>query len=229
MKKRYIFIIIFIFLLCIIFISILNKKAMPAIITYANVETKKIGIEVLRNVGTNDVKKLLDGKELFKISRNNKGDIDNIDFNTTLINESLVVIAKNVRKRLIEIEEGKNLPEELYYDTNIKNKKGIVFEVPMGVAFNNAFTYNLGPKIPVRIKYSGNVALDVKTRISEYGINNALIEVFIYIEVTQTTILPFQSDEVKLSSEIPIIMKVVRGEVPSYISGYNHSYSLPIN
>lgn len=196
---------------------------MPAIISYANVETKRIGIEVLRSVGTSDVKKLFEGKELFEISRNSKGDVDAIDFNTPLINESLVVIAKNVRKRLVEIEQGKNLPEEY------SNKNGIIFEVPMGVAFNNAFTYNLGPKIPVRIKYSGNVALDVKTRISEYGINNALIEVYIYIEVTQRTILPFQSDDVKLTSEIPIIMKVIKGEVPSYISGYSHSYSLPIN
>ena len=111
-------------------------------------------------------------------------------------------------------------------DNNLKN--GIIYEVPIGVVFGNSFLSNVGPKIPVRIKYSGNVGLDVKTKVKEYGINSALIEVYIYVEVTQRTILPFQSKDIKLTSQIPVIMKVVKGEVPNYISGINKSYSLPL-
>ena len=86
----------------------------------------------------------------------------------------------------------------------------------------------MGPKIPVKVKYSGNVGLDVKTKVSEYGLNSALIEVYVYVEVTQRTIIPFQSKDIKLTSEIPIIMKVVKGKIPSYISGINKNYSLPM-
>ena len=64
--------------------------------------------------------------------------------------------------------------------------------------------------------------------MSEYGLNSALIEVYVYVEVTQRTIIPFQSKDVKLTSEIPIIMKVVKGKIPSYISGINKNYSLPM-
>ena len=107
--------------------------------------------------------------------------------------------------------------------------KGIIYEIPSGVVFNNAFLSNVGPKVPVKIKYSGNVGLDVKTRVEKYGINSALVEVYIYVEVTQRTILPFQSKDIKLTSEIPVVMKVIKGNAPYYLSGTNGSYNLPIN
>lgn len=228
-KNVYVYILICLFVFSILFITVLNNKAMPVIMNYASVQTKKIGIEVLRSVGTKDINKLISGQDVFTIIKNNNGEIESIDFDTVFINNALIIISKNVRARLKEVEEGQNLPEEMYSDIGNKSlKNGIIYEVPIGVAFGNSFFANVGPKIPVKIKYSGNVGLDVKTKVSEYGLNSALIEVYIYVEVTQRTILPFQSKDVKITSEIPVVMKVVKGNIPNYISGINQSYSLPI-
>lgn len=229
LKNIYVLIFLFLIFFSLVFLIVLNKRAMPIIINYANVQTKRIGIEILRNAGTKEVNELLKDKNLFKIAKNNNGEIESIDFDTGIINESLLVVAKNVRKRLKEVEKGENLPEEVYMDVLDKDlKKGIIYEVPIGVVFGNSFLANIGPKVPVKIKYSGNVGLDVKTRVSQYGINSALIEVYIYVEVTQRTILPFSSKDIKLTSEIPIVMKVVKGSTPYYLSGINGSYSLPL-
>lgn len=228
-KNIYVSIFLILFVFSIVFLTVLNKKAMPSIMSYANVQTKRIGIEILRSVGTKDVNDLLRNKELFTIIKNNEGEIESIDFNTAIINDALIVVAKNVRSKLKEVEKGEGLPEEMYSELLDKNlKKGIIYEVPVGVVFGNSFLSNFGPKIPVKIKYSGNVGLDVKTRVKQYGLNSALIEIFIYVEVTQRTILPFQSKDVKLTSEIPVIMKVVKGTIPNYMSGINESYSLPL-
>ena len=122
------------------------------------------------------------------------------------------------------------MPSEMFYNNlNKKIKNKIVYMVPIGIVFNNAFLYNLGPKIPVKIEYSGNVGLDVKTSVKAYGVNSALIEVYVYVEVTQRTILPFTSKDTKLTSKIPIVLKVVKGSVSNYISNNNPSYSLPLN
>lgn len=229
LKNVYALVFIFLIVFCIIFLVVLNKKAMPSIMSYANVQTKRMGIEVLRSVGTRDVNELLKDRELFIITKNNNGEIESIDFNTSVINEALVVVAKNVRKRLKEVEKGESLPEEMYSDMLDKDlKKGIIYEVPSGIVFGNSFLSNVGPKIPVKIKYSGNVGLDVKTKVKEYGLNSALIEIYIYVEVTQRTILPFQSEDIKLTSEIPVIMKVVKGGVPNYALNLKESYSLPL-
>ncbi len=229
-KNTYIVIFIFLIIFSTIFLIILNKKAMPVIMNYASVQTKKIGIEVLRNTGTDELNELIDNNNLFSVTQNNNGEIESIDFNTRVINDALKIIAKNVRKRLKEVEKGKNLPDEIY--ENILDKKlknGIIYEVPVGVVFGNSLLSNIGPKIPVKIKYSGNVSLDIKTRVSEYGLNSALIEVYVLVEVTQRTILPFQSKDIKLSSEIPIVIKVIKGSIPYYLQGINETYSLPMN
>ena len=229
-KNVYVLIFAFLIVSSAVFLIILNKKSMPAIMSYANVQTKRIGIEIVRSAGLKEVNELLKDKELFTIIKNNDGEIESIDFDTGLINNALIVVAKNVRARLKEIEKGENLPEEVYSNVLDKNlKNGIIFEIPMGVALGNTLFSNLGPKIPVKIKYSGNVGLDVKTRVSEYGLNSALIEIYIYVEVTQRTILPFQSEDVKLTSEIPVVMKVVKGGVPNYIPNISETYSLPLD
>ena len=199
--------------------------------SYASVQTKRVGIEVLRNTGLNEVNKRLKEQELFKITKNNNGEIESIDFDTTTFNDALLIVSKVIRKKLSEVEKGVGLPEELYNNlADKKLKNGIIYEVPLGVMFNNAFLANLGPKVPVKITYSGNIGLDIKTRVSEYGVNSALIEIFVLVEVTQRSIVPFSSKDVKLTSEIPLVMKVIKGSVPNYLLGNNNTYSMhPLN
>lgn len=229
-KNKYLFTFVTIIILCVTFLVIINKKALPILISYANVQTKRIGIDILRNTGLTEVNKCIKDKEIFKIIKNNDGQIESIDFDTAFLNEMLIVVSKAVRKRLLEVEKGENLPEELY--ENIMDKKlrnGIIYEVPLGVAFGNTFFANLGPRIPIKITYSGNVGLDVKTRVSDYGINSALIEVYIKVEVTQRTLSPFLSKDVKLVSEIPLVIKVVKGTVSNYLLGTKNAYTLQYN
>ena len=230
LKKKYLFLLISVIIATTIFLNILNKRAIPILANYMEVQTKRMGIEVLRNTGSEELNKLLKNNKYYEIVKNNDGEIESINFDTTILNEALIIVSKNVRKRLNEIEEGKNLPSEMFYSNlNKKIKNKMVYMVPIGIVFNNAFLYNLGPKIPVKIEYSGNVGLDVKTSVKAYGVNSALIEIYVYVEVTQRTILPFTSKDTKLTSKIPIVLKVVKGSVSNYISNNNPSYSLPLN
>lgn len=230
LKKKYLFLLISVIIATTILLNILNKRAIPVLANYMEVQTKRMGIEVLRNTGSEELNKLLKNNKYYEIVKNNDGEIESINFDTTILNEALIIVSKNVRKKLNELEEGKNLPSEMFYNNlNKKIKNKIVYMVPIGIVFNNAFLYNLGPKIPVKIEYSGNVGLDVKTSVKAYGVNSALIEVYVYVEVTQRTILPFTSKDTKLTSKIPIVLKVVKGSVSNYISNNNPSYSLPLN
>lgn len=230
LKKKYLFLLISVIIVTAILLNILNKRAIPILANYMEVQTKRMGIEVLRNTGSEELNKLLKNNKYYEIVKNNDGEIESINFDTTILNEALIIVSKNVRKKLNELEEGKNLPSEMFYNNlNKKIKNKIVYMVPIGIVFNNAFLYNLGPKIPVKIEYSGNVGLDVKTSVKAYGVNSALIEVYVYVEVTQRTILPFTSKDTKLTSKIPIVLKVVKGSVSNYMSNNNPSYSLPLN
>ena len=66
---------------------------------------------------------------------------------------------------------------------------------------------------------AGSVATNVKTKITNYGINNAMLEVFIEVEVDEQIILPFISKTMTLKQEVPVAIKVIQGTVPEYYGG----------
>lgn len=229
-KKIYIFTIFNLIIFITITLFLLNKSAMPYIKNYTKVKIKTLSIEILKATAINEVNEILKNNSIMDIKTNNKGEIETLELNTVMINEALLKVAKASKKRLKEIEEGKNLPEGIYKNiSNDKLKKGIIYEVPISLIFKNNLLNNIGPKIPVKVEYTGNVGLDIKTRVNNYGINSALIEVYILMSVDQTIIMPFNSQTETITSEIPLIMKVIKGDIPSYISNYKDSYNIPIN
>ena len=92
-------------------------------------------------------------------------------------------------------------------------------EVPFGASFNNNFLNNLGPKIPVRISFTKNIETHFGTEVVEYGLNNALIKLNINIKISVRVILPFFSDNIINDFTIPVAMKVIQGNIPSYYIG----------
>jgi len=106
-----------------------------------------------------------------------------------------------------------------YDETNLK--KGIIYELPSGIIFNNTLLNNVLPKIPVKIDLIGNIFCKLNTDIKSYGINNALMEISIQIEADVKILLPFVSSNTKINVDVPIIMKIMEGNVPSYyFDGY---------
>ena len=55
--------------------------------------------------------------------------------------------------------------------------------------------------------------------IKTYGINNALIKVYLEVEVDVQVLVPFASKQTKIVTTIPMGMRVVSGHVPTYFNG----------
>ena len=58
----------------------------------------------------------------------------------------------------------------------------------------------------------------LKTNVKNYGINNVMIEISIQIDVEERILLPFHSKKIAVSSEIPLAIKIIEGQVPNYYS-----------
>ncbi len=220
-----IIVIIFLFLSIIMALIYINSKVAPILLDFAELETSKLANLVINRAVTKQVANGIDIESLFSTIKNNDGEIQTIDFNPTIVNKVLNMTTNIVHTSLKAIEQGNiemiDIPEDILveYDKD-KMKKGLVFEVPLGVVTGNAFLSNLGPRIPVKLNLIGSVASNINTKISQYGINNALIEVFVKIEVTEKINLPLTSKDVTVSSDVPIAMKIIQGKIPSY---YNQS------
>lgn len=207
------------------FINYLSDRAGSLIMAYANSETKKLIMLVINKAVTKQINNV-DMNEIFDVTYNNNGEVILIDFNSKRTSVALSTITNLIELNLRAIEEGKidmlDLPDNSLdvFDTDLL-KKGIILEVPFGMVTNISLLNNLGPKIPVRLSLVGDVSTGFSTDVNEYGINNALLKLYIDVEVNARVVLPIISDEVAIQASIPIAMKVIQGKIPDYyINGF---------
>ena len=203
-------IIIVIILLVIVFsfflLYLYDKKISISLIKYAKIESKKIGIDIVSKNVSDEVVRVLDKNNIFELDKDNNGNIEMINYNTKVVNEVLGVASKTVIKN---------------FDILSKKKDNIITRIPMGMVTNNLFLENLGPKVPVRLNLVGNVLTSLKTRVKEYGMNSALVEISIRIEANVEILVPLRVEQIKIVNEVPISIKIVEGNVSSLLSSYN--------
>ena len=207
-----------------------NKRFTPLIMEYAEIQSQKIATLVINQAITKSVTEQIDVEDLFIITKDAADKVKSIDFNPLAVNKMLSMVTGNVQIYLRNLETGN--VDEIGLTNNIFNgydidklKHGIIYEVPTGVIFGNSILYNIGPKIPVRISLVGDIVSNVDTKLTSYGINNALIEISINISVVEQVMLPCASKKVTVSTNVPVAIKLVQGEVPEYYLNGNTSGS----
>lgn len=196
----------------------------PGVMDYAKTEVRKISNIFINMAVNRKMTHEMDMESLFIVDHDSDGNIRMIDFNPVKVNQMLTEVVSNVNQNLKALSTG-SLDQLVLDDPSLvdynkdKLKKGIIAEVPSGVVFDNVILSNLGPKIPIRIKIVGDINVNIVTKVSNYGINNALFEVSIHFDIVSQAILPFSSDEVHLETDVPIAIKIIQGTVPPYYMG----------
>lgn len=204
---------------------VLGNKLME----YAKVEVERIARYVVNySVSSNNVNQI-STSEMFIVSKNKNDEIEVIDFDSAVVNKILNSITNNVISNFKAIEQGDldviDLSNGFLLNTNIdKLKQGIIAEIPIGLVTNNALLSNLGPKIPVKLSIAGDIESELETEIKYYGINNALVTVYVNIKVSEQIYMPIAVDRVTIEQKIPIAIKMIQGIVPNcYFGSLNSS------
>ena len=159
-----------------------------------------------------DTKELRDSyiEELITIDKNSKEEIVNIDINTS---KSYILL-----KRIVNNLKNSN---STYRDMYAKNKKNyIVLRYPIGLISNNILINNLGYRIPIRLELNSNILTGIKSKVTNYGFNNALIEVYLRVKFTSNVVYFSLDDRVDNEYEILLASKMIMGRVPEMFNGY---------
>jgi len=219
------------------FLNIINKRFTPILLETAELEIGKFSTIVINKAIAQVLDDKINTDELFDTIINNQGEIQTIDFNPIIVNQVLNVATSVVQNNLKLLEEGDldtigiydmDLPEDRIEDL----KKGIITKIPIGTITKNSILSNLGPQIPIRLHYIGDVNSNITTKITQYGINNALVEIGLKLQMTAQIILPFITEKMTLECDIPLAIKMIQGSVPNYYgSGLvkdSSLYSIPL-
>ena len=224
-------ILIIIFIIIGLLIKYIGTKTLPILIEYATTETKKIVTIVINKAVSKQLTTSMNTNDLFTTIKDKEGNIISVDYNPIVVNKILNVTTSLIQLNLKAIEDGDIDMLELS-DVNSNLKNGVIYKIPLGIVTSNPLLSNLGPKIPVKINLTGAVEGNLETKITNYGINAAVIEVSINIRITGNVILPFITNETIIENNIPIAIKLVQGSVPKYysngLSSNSPLLSLPI-
>lgn len=222
-SKFNLIILLLIFLILGVFFSFrwISKKVSPTLLEYAELQAGKIATYIIRQAVNSEVTNEMSIDDLFLITKDSTDNIKTIDFNPLEVNRLLSKVTETVNDNLTNLETTEfkkiGLPNSISNTfSNSKEGKGLIFEIPSGMIFKNAILSNVGPKIPVKLSLVGDIDSDIKTKVTDYGINNAFIEVSIYVHVVEQVILPISSKRVDVKMNVPVALKMIQGEIPSY-------------
>ena len=221
MRKIKLIILLFILSLVTSFILIdyIGSKFNNILYKYVNVEVKRFTNNIV-NTSVNNVILANNTDDLFIINKNQKQELETIDINTKLVNKILREVNLNIMNKIQMLEEGniKNLDISDIFKTGKykKIKNGVLCELPLSLLKNNVTLSNIGPSIPIKLSFSGNVKSKTETKINSYGINNLVIEIIILVEINEQITMPTSSNEITLIIEAPLIVKIIQGKVPDY-------------
>lgn len=202
---------------------------------YINMEAQRV-VRGIVNEAVNDiVEDNFRTDTILEITKNKDDDVKYVTYNTKEVNNLLVLINKNIQKRLIDLEEGKT--DNLLLSSNLKKgsfknvKHGIVYEVPFGSIRNSTLFGNIGPNIPVKMSFIGQITSNFRTKVNNYGINNLVVEAYIETEVISQSTMPVSSKEKKVKVNVPISVEIIQGNIPIYygdIDNLSNNATLPL-
>lgn len=214
------FILISTTIISVFLLSILGKRLSPILARYVNVEAKRFASNII-NTSVNDTieEKITD--DLFNLSKTEDGKIEILDYNTKKVNSILSSINTKIQKKLLNLEEGQiaNMPISSGFKVEKILKNGIVCKVPMGSLRKNSLFVNVGPSIPIKMVFIGQVESSLNTKIREYGINYLVVEINVNVVVEEQIIMPAMSKRETLNLEAPLTLKIIQGEIPNYYFG----------
>jgi sporulation protein YunB len=209
--------------MCIVNFTVVSNNLTPTILKIAEVQTKKIATLIINKAVSRYILEHLDQTTMMNIEKNDKGLVTSITYNTLQLNQLLTKTTDIIQSNIKMVEKGE-IDKLKYSDFGIDIsstllKRGIIYEIPFGMAVNNVVLSSVGPKIPVRFQLVGDVVSNVISKVQEYGINNVLIELVISITVSQQVVIPLASSMTQVTNEIPISIKVIQGEIPDFYLG----------
>lgn len=146
-----------------------------------------------------------------------------IKSNNFITNEEvndILYIDKNKSNEIVYLDYDMDKTYKLlnkYIDSLKKdNSKSKILTVPFFIASDNIIISSLGPKIKFKYEIIDNVKGKIKTKVTDFGVNNALVEMYFELEIGYLVVIPMNKKESVLKTEILISSKIINGKVPTF-------------
>lgn len=223
-----------------VFVSlwIIDKRIKPPLMNIAEQKTIEFATRTINSAVKSTENMTFD--DLVDIQVDNSGNVATLGWNSAAVNRALRTATDRAEYFLYGMNKGEQIDVD---DPDLKPiefgdsvgdlaaKDPTVVEIPLGQATGNTILANLGPKIPVHFEIVGSLRSDVVHEVKEFGVNAALIEIYIPVQVNIQIVIPFSTETADVSTRVFIDSRVIMGDVPEFynqgVTGDGPSIAVP--
>lgn len=211
--KANIFIIFLIILIAILMFKQFCDDTTPLLLSYTEIKMN----DYLESIAS-DYEKIMTETEnlnLLEVKENKNGEIIGMDYDLNKVYTISAHLTEYLNHHLKNYNE---LSSTLKKDFRM-NESSLLFLVPFGQLLDNVYLSQIGPKIPVIVNLENYVFTNVSTKVTDYGLNNALLNVVLKVRLGYQIITPSQKEKKTLEYELLISSSVIEGKVPNFYGG----------
>ena len=191
----------FILVIIVIFFSfnsvlyIFQKNILPTALLISEERLKKQATEIINETALDIYSNDFDYSKIIIIDKDNDGNITLLRADTVKLNYLASKLVLSMNRKVDELEE-------------------IGIKIPLGYMTKNLIFYNLGPKINVNMNQIGNITSDYESIFESAGINQTRHKIYLNVHMKMRVVVPFNSKEVEITSQIPIAETIIVGKIP---------------
>ncbi len=204
--------ILLIFLMTLFLLNIYAKKSNNSILVLANQNFEKNIYNALNNT-------------IQKTIENNMEDILKINKNS---NDEIVYIDYDLKNTYAYLEKATKIIKTKLNETN-----NFILKVPFLAGSKIALLNNFGPTLSIKINYINAILTNIYTKVTNYGLNNALVEAYIRITIDGLITTPITEKKTSVSYDFLVSSKLINGKVPGiygdYITSNSSLFDVPID
>lgn len=227
-KVMYIVIALIFFFTCILF-NLYSKITSDKLIDVAFIKLNEFMEGFLSNNINFDLLKDDVMKDIIVINKNKDGEILYVSYDMDQAYYALDVVTQELETAISDLEYGNKSVESRNI---VSGGKGIALKMPFFTGSFSMFLSNLGPSVYVPVNFVGSILTNIKTKITDYGINNALVEIYVTVELKTDLISPVSEKTNKIEYNVLVASSVINGRVPEVYGGLiqskSNNFSIPI-
>jgi len=168
----------------------------------------------------NELKMDYSKDSFFTVEYDDYGKFEKISYNTIFMNQLSNEFSNLIQEKLENMEIGK-IENSILFQKEKRGKfhhihDGILCEVSFGSLRGSTLFSNVGPVIPIRLLYLGHMNPDIDVKVTEYGVNNLLLEIDFVATIKEQISMPFSSNQKEIKIRQPLVIDIIRGEIPNY-------------
>ena len=196
-KHRVFIIIVFVLMIVNIIFIYFNKKLTPIIQAIGEYRAQDIITNIISESVNEVIKEGIVYEDLINIEKDRDGNIILIQADTAMLNLISSNVTSIIQERLEEIEDKKEY-------------------IPLGNITNSQILAQYGPKFRLRMTPIGSVKIKFGNEFKQSGINQVRHSIFLVINTKVKVIVPFNSNDVEISSNMPLTEVIIVGKVPTH-------------